>query len=66
MRVWGGPLVASFFLTDLSLFPEMTIPSRFLPLPPVLALMFSLVVTMTGSIYTTWRTAITPAVEVLR
>ncbi len=66
VRVWGGPLVASFFLTDLSLFPEMTIPSRFLPLPPVLALMFSLVVTMTGSIYTTWRTATTPAVEVLR
>ncbi|MCP3916385.1 MAG: FtsX-like permease family protein [bacterium] len=61
-----APLIASFFLADLPLFPEMHIPARFLPLAPVLALVFSLVVTMTGSIYTTWRTAITRPVEVLR
>ena len=61
-----APLVASFFLPELPLFPAMTIPARFLPLPPILSLLFSLVVTMTGSIYTTWRTAITRPVEVLR
>ncbi len=66
VRVLRAPLVAPFFLADLPAFPDMNIPAHFAPLPPVLALMFSLVVTMTGSIYTTWRTAITRPVEVLR
>jgi len=66
VRVLGAPLIAPFFLTDLGAFPEMSIPARFLPLPLALALIFSLVVTMTGSIYTTWRTAAARPVEVLR
>ena len=66
VRVLRAPLIASFFLAELPQFPGMAIPARFLPLPPLLALMFSLVVTMTGSIYTTWRTAIARPVEVLR
>jgi len=66
VRVLHAPLIAPFFLTDLGAFPEMSIPARFLPLPLALALIFSLVVTMTGSIYTTWRTATARPVEVLR
>lgn len=66
VRVLRAPLVASFFLPELPTFPSMRIPARFLPLPPILALMFSIVVTMTGSIYTTWRTAMARPVEVLR
>ncbi len=44
----------------------MEIPSQFLALPFLLSLTFSLAVTMTGSIFTTWRTAISRPVEVLR
>lgn len=66
VRVFRAPLIASFFLAELPLFPNMIIPSRMMPLPPVLALVFSLVITMTGSIYATWRTAVTRPVEVLR
>lgn len=66
VRALRAPLIAPFFLADLPAFPDMNIPAHFSPLPASLALMFSLVVTMTGSIYTTWRTAITRPVEVLR
>jgi ABC-type antimicrobial peptide transport system permease subunit len=61
-----APLIASFFLPDLPAFPEMDIPAHFSPLPAALALMFSLVVTMSGSVFATWRTAITRPAEVLR
>ncbi len=60
-----APGITAFFLPDLPLFPAMDVPARFTPLPPLLALVFSLTVTMSGSIYTTWRTAITRPVEVL-
>ncbi|HKQ62223.1 MAG TPA: FtsX-like permease family protein [Candidatus Polarisedimenticolaceae bacterium] len=66
VRPLRAPLVAPFFLPDLPLFPAMRIPARFLPLAAPLALAFSLVVTMTGSLYATWRTAATRPVEVLR
>ena len=66
VRILRAPLIAPFFLADLPAFPDMNIPASFSPIPPLLALMFSLVVTMTGSIYATWRTAITRPVEVLR
>lgn len=61
-----APLIAPFFLADLPLFPAIDIPARFTPLPPILALVFSLTVTMTGSIWGTWRAATTRPVEVLR
>jgi ABC-type antimicrobial peptide transport system permease subunit len=61
-----APLIAPFFLPDLPAFPAMEIPARFLPLPVLLAVVFSLVVTMTGSLYSTWRTAATRPAEALR
>ncbi|NOT02289.1 MAG: FtsX-like permease family protein [Phycisphaerales bacterium] len=66
LRVFRAPLIAPFFVPDLPLFPNIVLPARFLPLPGLLALVFSLVVTMTGSIYTTWRTSITRPVDTLR
>jgi ABC-type lipoprotein release transport system permease subunit len=61
-----APLIAPFFLPDLPLFPRIHIPARFTPLPPLLALCFSLAVTMSGSILATRRTAVTRPAEVLR
>ena len=66
VRCLRAPLISSFLIAELPSFPEMTIPSRFMPLPPLMSFAFCLVVTMTGSIYATWRTAITKPVEVLR
>jgi ABC-type lipoprotein release transport system permease subunit len=61
-----APLIAPFFIADLPLFPHLHIPSKYLPLPPVLAFTFSLLVTMVGSIYSTWRTAVARPAEVLK
>jgi ABC-type lipoprotein release transport system permease subunit len=61
-----APLIAPFFLPDLPLFPTIHVPSRFTPIPALLAFCFSLAVTMSGSILATWRTAVTRPAEVLR
>lgn len=66
VRLLHAPLIGPLFLPELPTFPSMRIPSAFTPLPPLLALIFSITVTMAGSIYTTWRTAITRPVEALR
>jgi len=66
VRLLRAPLIAPFFIAELPLFPSLSIPARFLPLPLVLSFVFSLVVTMTGSIYFTWRTAITRPADNLR
>jgi ABC-type lipoprotein release transport system permease subunit len=66
IELLGAPLIAPFFLPELPLFPDMRIPALFWPLPLVLAFVFSFVVTMTGSIVSTWRTAVTRPVDVIR
>ncbi len=66
VTVFRAPLVAPFLIADLPTFPEMDIPSRFAPLPAFLAVMFCVVVTMTGSVFSTWRTSLARPVEVLR
>lgn len=66
LRVFRAPLIAPFLIADLPLFPNMELPSRFLPLPGLLALAFSFAVTMTGGIYSTWRTSMARPVESLR
>jgi ABC-type lipoprotein release transport system permease subunit len=66
VRGLRAPLVAPFFLPELPAFPEQAIPARFAPLPLVLALVFSLSVTMTGSLFATWRTAIRRPAAALR
>jgi ABC-type lipoprotein release transport system permease subunit len=64
--VLRAPLLAPFFVPDLPAFPAVRIPARFLPLPAILALVLSLAVTMTGSLYATWRSAVTRPADVLR
>jgi ABC-type lipoprotein release transport system permease subunit len=66
LEVLRAPLIASLFVAELPAFPDIAIPSRFTPVPALLALVFSIVVTMTGSIYTTWRTSIARPADVLR
>jgi ABC-type lipoprotein release transport system permease subunit len=66
VRVLHGWLLAPFFVPDLPWFPRIELPARFLPLPALLAFAFSLVVTMTGSLCATWRTASVRPAAVLR
>jgi ABC-type lipoprotein release transport system permease subunit len=66
VRGLGVPGLGSFFLPDRPLEGSAHVPARFLPMPLLLALAFSLAVTMPGSLLTTWRTATIPPAEVLR
>jgi ABC-type lipoprotein release transport system permease subunit len=66
VRGFNAPLIAPFFLPDLPLFPRVSVPARFAPLPVVLAMALSVAATMTGSIWSTWRAAAARPSEVLR
>lgn len=66
IKGFNGFFISQFFLAQPGLFPDFTVPSRFLPVTAFMALFLSLALTLTGSLYYTWRTAITPPVELLR
>jgi ABC-type antimicrobial peptide transport system permease subunit len=62
----NGALFAQFFISELGLFAKFPVPSQFLPLPLVLAFVLALVITLVGSLLTTWRTAIVSPMEAMR
>jgi ABC-type antimicrobial peptide transport system permease subunit len=66
LKVFNGALVAQFFVAEIDLLPRFQVPSRFLPLPCLFSFFFSIILTMTGSLYSTWRTAIIPPAEAMR
>ncbi len=62
----NGAFIAQFFIAEIGLMAPFTVPSRFLPLPCFLAFLFAIVLTMVGSLYSTWKTATIPPVEAIR
>jgi ABC-type lipoprotein release transport system permease subunit len=62
----GAPLLAAYFVADLGAFPEARIPARFTAPMLVAAVALGVTVTLSGSLWTTWRTARTRPIEVLR
>ena len=62
----NGWFIAQFFIAEAGLAPDFTVPSRFLPLPLFFAFVMALALTMTGSLYTTWRCATTQPAEAIR
>jgi ABC-type lipoprotein release transport system permease subunit len=66
IRVLNGFFIAQFFIGDPGLIPAFPVPARFVPIPVFLSFLLALTLTMTGSLYNTWRIATTPAAETLR
>ena len=66
IRGLNGFLIAQFFLGEPGLVPAFPVPARFVPIPAFLSLLLALVLTMTGSLFNTWRLAATPAAETMR
>ncbi len=62
----NGFLIAQFFVGEPGLIPAFPVPARFVPVPTFLAFLLALVLTMTGSLYNTWRMAATPPAETMR
>jgi len=66
LRVLNGAWIASVFVSGISIWPAVTIPYRLLTAPAVITLVLSITITMTGSMYSTWRTAIANPSTVIR
>jgi ABC-type lipoprotein release transport system permease subunit len=66
VRGLGAPLLSAYFIADLGAFPETHIPARFTAPMLVAAVALGVTVTLSGSLWTTWRTARTRPIEVLR
>ncbi len=66
MKWFNGAFIAQFFIAEIGLMAPFPVPSRFLPLPSLLAFLFAIVLTMVGSLYPTWKTATVPPAEAMR
>ncbi len=66
LKWFNGAFIAQFFIAEIGLMAPFPVPSRFLPLPCLFAFLFAIVLTMVGSLYSTWRTATVPPVEAMR
>jgi ABC-type lipoprotein release transport system permease subunit len=66
LKWFNGAFIAQFFIAEIGLMAPFPVPSRFLPLSCFFAFLFAIVLTMVGSLYSTWRTATVPPVEAMR
>jgi ABC-type antimicrobial peptide transport system permease subunit len=66
MKGTNGFFVAQFLLPEVGAVPPFPVPTRFLPLPALLSYLVALTITMTGSIYTTWRAATADPMEAIQ
>jgi ABC-type lipoprotein release transport system permease subunit len=66
LRVFNGYGVAGLFLAGVDAVPDGPIPFRLAPVPVLLAFVLSLVVVLTGTLYSSWRAATTAPREAMR
>ncbi|MBI4686869.1 MAG: FtsX-like permease family protein [Nitrospirae bacterium] len=66
VKVLNAPFIAQLFISGIQSMAPFQVPAVFMPLPFVLSFFFALVLTMVGSIYSTWRAAIVPPAEALK
>ena len=66
LKWFNGAFITQFFIAEIGLMAPFPVPSRFLPLPCLFAFLFAIVLTMVGSLYSTWKTATVPPVEAMR
>ncbi len=60
LKLGNGIGVAPLFISGINWVPEFQVPSLFTPMPVLFSFLFGLVLTMLGTIFSTWKTAITP------
>jgi ABC-type lipoprotein release transport system permease subunit len=66
LRIFNGYGVAGLFLDGVGTVPDFPVPFRLAPVPILLAFVLSSVLVMTGTLYSSWRAAITPPREAIR
>ncbi len=66
MKMLNGLFIAQMFIAEIDIVAPFKIPVYFSAGTFFISLLFSLVITLVGSIYSTWKTSVTPPAEVLR
>jgi ABC-type lipoprotein release transport system permease subunit len=66
LKLFNGAFIAQFFIAEIGVMAPFPVPSRFLPLPCLFAFVFAVILTMVGSLYSTWKVATVPPVEAMR
>jgi ABC-type lipoprotein release transport system permease subunit len=62
----NGAFIARFFVASLDILIPFPVPSRLFPIPCLLGIMMTMILTMVGSVYSTWKTAVVPPSEAMR
>ena len=66
LKLFNGFWIASIFISGVSYSPSFQIPYVIAPVPAILAFMIALVITMTGTLWSTWRAAVVAPSEAMR
>lgn len=66
LRVFNGYWIAAVFLPGVGHSPSFPVPFRLTPVPALLAVVIALTITLSGSIWSSWRSAIAPPDEAMR
>lgn len=66
IKILNGVFIARIFIPGAGNIPSFSVPSVFMPMPLILSFVLSIVITLVGSIYTTWRTSVVPPAEAMR
>lgn len=66
IHLFNGAVIAKFFVASLDIIIPFQVPSKVFPIPAMLGLMMAMVLTMVGSVYSTWKTAIVPPSEAMK
>ncbi|MBA4393759.1 MAG: hypothetical protein C0407_09430, partial [Desulfobacca sp.] len=68
-QVWikgfNGYFLNRFFVANVDILPPFTVPAGMFPTPFLLTLFLALILTLVGSLYSTWRIAIAPPNEAM-
>jgi ABC-type lipoprotein release transport system permease subunit len=60
LRWFNGYGIAGIFVAGVDRMPDFAVPFRLAPVPALLGVLIALVIVLSGSLYATWRAAITP------
>ena len=66
IHLFDGTGITPFFIAGINIIMPFSIPSRIFPIPFFLSIMMALILTMVGTIYSTWRTAVVPPSEAMK
>jgi len=66
VKSFNGAFIAQFFIAEITMLPRFTLPARFLPLPCLLSFFFAFLLTMVGSVYSSWRSSTASPVVLMK